>query len=139
MTPNPALDQVVEGALFWRPGPVLEFARSFLLAARRLREDGISAIGVDDVPEDHQPLDGNTSGKAIWLLKKQQIIFDCYETLPSLNVKGGGRPNRRKCCHGHRVQMYQVRIGLADEWLKRNGAMSAPMIYTGKQQELAMA
>jgi hypothetical protein len=120
------IEEVIIEKLTWKP-EIEDFALAVLVTARALRMTGVSYFNNDDVPDGDQPLDRTTVGAAFKMLALANIIAPWRGTIESKEIWGGMRRSSRRCCHGHRNQLYELtNTGIAEEWLRRHGGAPQP-------------
>jgi len=119
-----ALTAEIVHKLVWKSYDMDGYANALLAVAHTLYLDYACVyFNNDDVPEDAQPLDGNTVGLTIKLLCSEGILSPWRGNVPDLEIWGGMRRSSRKCCHGHRNPLYGIAsMSKLETWLERHGS-----------------
>lgn len=121
------VEQAIIHKQAWKSGVMDAYATALLRSALRLLDQGVTYFNNDDVREIDQPNDGTTVGATFKLLTLENVIAPWRTTIERLQIYGGMRRSGRRCCNGHRNQLYcLVNRGIAEEWLRRHGVEVEP-------------
>lgn len=128
--PDPAIS--IQAA--WKSRELLAVACELVEAGLRCLDQGVPYFGPDDIPENFTADGQGLTGSATKMLLSAKIIDAYYGTHLEANIFHGRRKSKRDTANGRKIFLYQiVGRGLAEAFLKRNGAAREPI-----QRELAI-
>lgn len=118
----------------WKSPELLAVSCQLVEAGLRCLDQGVPYWGPDDVPESFTAGGQGLTGSAVAMLRTAHIIEDYYGHHPEDGVMHGRRRSKRESANGRKICTYAiVGRGLAEAFLKRNGAAREPV-----QKELAI-
>ena len=119
----------------WKSRELIAVACQLVEAGLRCLDQGVPYWGPDDVPESFTADGQGLTGSATKMLLSAKIIDAYYGTHPEEKIFHGRRKSKRDTANGRKIFLYQiVGMGLAEAFLKRNGAAREPV-----QREMALA